>query len=351
MRRDHITRPTPAQLARPAQGGHKRRAMKRLSILLAIIGVILGLILIARFGLGAVVEALSHIGPGEFGLLILWQLGLFVVLGLAWNAITPTPLRLRPVVLIWARMVRDASATCLPFSQVGGFVFGTRAATLHGLKWHTATASMIVDVTAEFLAQIAFAVIGLCILLAYAPSTELALPVLIGIALAGVGAVTFVVAQKGAGTIFAALGRRIAGRRFDDAAERMAILRAELSLIHSHGGRLVLCFLLHLMGWIGTGIAGWLVLGMLDAPIGIDQALAIEALLAAVAALAFLVPVNAGVQEAGYVGLGALFGVPPETAIAMSLIRRGRDLTVGVPILLVWQFVEVRRLRGAPEAG
>jgi hypothetical protein len=52
------------------------------------------------------------------------------------------------------------------------------------------------------------------------------------------------------------------------------------------------------------------------------------------------------VQEAGYVALGALFGVPPDIAIAVSLIRRARDVTLGVPILLVWQLVEVRRLRG-----
>lgn len=319
--------------------------MKRLSIVLALIGVILGLILIVHFGLDSVLEALGHIGFTEILILIGWQIVLFVILGLAWDTIAPAPVRRHPWVLIWARMVRDASATCLPFSQVGGFVFGTRAAMLHGLKWHTASASMIVDVTAEFLAQITFAAIGLGILLAYAPSSDVALPALIGLGLAAMGGIAFILAQKGAGAIFAGLGRRIAGSRFDDAADRMAVLRAELSLIHGHTPRLVACFLLHLAGWIGTGFGGWLTLRMLDVPIGFDQALAIEALLAALAAIAFLVPVNAGVQEAGYVGLGALFGVPPETAIAVSLIRRARDLIVGIPILLVWQMVEVRRLR------
>ena len=37
-----------------------------------------------------------------------------------------------------------------------------------------------------------------------------------------------------------------------------------------------------------------------------------------------LVPVNAGVQEAGYAGLGAIFGVPPELSLGVSLIRRAR---------------------------
>ena len=40
-----------------------------------------------------------------------------------------------------------------------------------------------------------------------------------------------------------------------------------------------------------------------------------------------------------------IFGVPPELSLAVSLIRRARDLTVGIPILLLWQFLEVRRAR------
>ena len=63
------------------------------------------------------------------------------------------------------------------------------------------------------------------------------------------------------------------------------------------------------------------------------------------AAIAFLVPVNAGVQEAGYAGLGAIFGVPPELSLGVSLVRRARDLAVGIPILLIWQFFEMQRLR------
>ena len=54
-----------------------------------------------------------------------------------------------------------------------------------------------------------------------------------------------------------------------------------------------------------------------------------------------------GVQEAGYIGLGALFGIPAELALGAALLRRGRDLAWGVPILLAWQWREVRRLRRA----
>jgi putative membrane protein len=319
--------------------------MKRLSYVLALLGLLIALLLVAYYGLGNVVSAASRIGWPEFGVILGWQIVLFVILGLAWDVITPASTMRRPWVLIWGRMVRDASANCLPFSQVGGFVFGARAVTLHGVAWQTATASTVVDVTAEFLAQIAFTCIGLGILLVRAPASGLAVPAEVGIGLAVLACFGFVWAQQGAAALFARLGRRIAGRWFENAEERMDVLQAELGLIYGHAGKLALGFLMHLIGWIGTGVAGWIAYRALAVPIDFDDALAIEALLSAAAAIAFLVPVNAGVQEAGYAGLGAIFGVPPEMSLAVSLVRRARDIAIGVPILLLWQFVEMRRLR------
>src|SRR5262249_49019913 len=156
--------------------------------------------------------------------------------------------------------------------------------------------------------------------------------------------------QQGAAPLFARLGRRIAGRWFDDAQDRVEVLQTELTLIYGHAMRLALGFFLHLLGWIGTGVAGWITYRTLGVGIDFDDALAVEALLSAMAALAFLVPVNAGVQEAGYAGLGAVFGVPPELSLAVSLVRRARDLAVGVPILLIWQLFEVQRLRAVQRA-
>jgi len=44
------------------------------------------------------------------------------------------------------------------------------------------------------------------------------------------------------------------------------------------------------------------------------------------------------VQEGGYVLIGALFGVPPDQAIALVLVRRARDVIVGVPGLVAWRW-------------
>ena len=332
--------------------------MKHLSYVLALAGVSIGVVLVAWFGVGNVATAVGRIGWPEFALIVGWQFVLFAILGLALYAIVPAPRWRRttlpplafplPALPVWGRMVRDASANCLPFSQVGGFIFGARAITLHGVEWHTATAATIVDVTAEFLAQIAFACIGLLILVLRAPGSGIAGPVEIGIVLAVLACGGFVWLQRGIGTVFVKLGGLIAGNRFEDAKEQVEILRVELGLIYGHTGRLVLGFSIHLLGWFCTGVAGWIGFHALGVPLSFNDALAIEALLSAAAAVAFLVPVNAGVQEAGYAGLGVVFGVPPDLSLGVSLIRRGRDIVVGVPILLLWQFVEMRHMRQPP---
>ncbi len=321
--------------------------MKKLSIALALAGLLLGTALIGWFGIDRVINGVRRVGWGDFAVIVGWQLVLFAVLGLAWDAIVPAREGRRPWVFVWGRMVRDASANCLPFSQVGGFVFGARAATLHGVSWSLATASTVVDVTAEFLAQLAFTAVGLGILLARAPESSLAVPVEIGLGLAVMAGVALIWLQQGAAPLFAKLGRRIAGRWFENAQDRVDVLQAELVLIYGHAARLAIGFFVHLLGWLGTGVAGWITYRAVGVPIDLDDALAIEALLSAMAAIAFLVPVNAGVQEAGYAGLGAIFGVPPELSLGVSLVRRARDLAVGIPILLFWQFLEMRHLRAA----
>jgi putative membrane protein len=321
--------------------------VKKLSIGLAFLGLLLGTLLVGWFGAGRVLAGVLSVGWGGFAIVLGWQLVLFVILGLGWDAIAPRREARRIWLFIWGRMVRDASANCLPFSQVGGFVFGARAVTLHGVPWSLATASTVVDVTAEFLAELAFTGIGLGILIARAPDSRLAVPVEIGLGLAVMAGLTLIWLQQGAASLFAKLGRRVAGRWFTDAQERVEVLQAELSLIYGHTMRLVIGFFVHLIGWICTGVAGWITYHLLGVPIDFDDALAIEALLAAATAMAFLVPVSAGVQEAGYAGLGAIFGVAPELSLAVSLVRRARDLALGIPILLTWQFFEVRRLRAA----
>lgn len=322
--------------------------MKRLSLVLAGLGLAISTLLVARYGAGHVIDAVLSIGWGGFALVIGWQAVLFLVLGAAWTVLVPG---VRPGVLFWGRMVRDSAGNCLPFSQVGGFVLGARAVTLYGVSWPMATASTVVDVTAEFLGQLAFATFGLIMLLLRQPDAALVWPIVIGLCLALLGGAGFIWVQKGAGPVFRALGRRVAGNSFAAASDGMEAVEADLARLYARPGRLACAATLHLLGWVCSGIGSWISYRLLGADVSLLSALSIEALLSAALSLAFVVPGYAGVQEAAFAGLGALYGLPPDLALGASILRRARDLGTGVPILLVWQAMEARRFGLLPQAG
>jgi glycosyltransferase 2 family protein len=330
--------------------GIDRKRLTGLSLVLGLTGLLLGTALIGWFGFGRVVDATISVGAGGFAMICAWQLVLFAALGLAWYVLLPPDQNWRLWVLVWGRMVRDAAGNCLPFSLVGGFVLGARAVTLHGVPWPAATASTVVGVTAEFLAQIGLVLIGLLILSARSPGYSMTLPVCLGLLAALISGLAFVWLQRGATSPLMRLSRRMLGNWVRNADAQMAAIQKELTAIYGAPWRVALCTALHLLAWFGTGCASWIAFRLLGADIDFLGALGIEALLHALLATAILVPGYAGVQEAAYVGVGALFGQPPELSLGVSLLRRARDLALGIPILLIWQFVELRRRRAAQAA-
>jgi hypothetical protein len=59
-----------------------------------------------------------------------------------------------------------------------------------------------------------------------------------------------------------------------------------------------------------------------------------------------------GLLEGSFVVFGALFGLPADTALAISLSKRVRELALGLPGLFVWHWIEGHHLlrRGEPKA-
>jgi len=99
-----------------------------------------------------------------------------------------------------------------------------------------------------------------------------------------------------------------------------------------------------MIGWLlGTGEV-WLALHFLGHDITIPQALMLESVGQAIRAGAFLIPGAMGVQEGAYMLLAASVGITPETGLALSLIKRFRELSLGLPAILVWQIMEHKNL-------
>lgn len=103
----------------------------------------------------------------------------------------------------------------------------------------------------------------------------------------------------------------------------------------------------HGVAWLATALESWIALQLLGTGLPIAAVLALESLIYAIRSAAFFVPSGYGVQEGGYVILGAMFGLGPEAALALSLAKRARELTIGIPALVLWQVVEARKWRGA----
>ncbi len=319
--------------------------MKRISILLALAGLAVSALLVAWFDAGQVLDVALSVGWRGFGVLSLWQAGLFLLLGLAWATVLPG---VRPGLLVWGRMVRDAATTCLPFSPVGGYVLGARAITVRGVAWPTAAAGTVVDVTAEIFGQFLFSVFGLLFLMLLRPGSPLLAPIGITLGLAALAIAAGVRFRAPIGLGLRSLGGQLLGGWFDVHSRGQGGLdrmRDEMSRLYGNPRRLLLASAVHLLGWFATGVGTWISLRLLSFEAGLLPILALEALLDALVAAAFVVPGAAGVQEAGYVGLGAAFGVPPDVALSVSLLRRARDLALGLPILLLFQWIELRRIR------
>lgn len=324
--------------------------MKLATILAAIAGLILGTAIVGYYGFGAVAGALGAIGWGGFLIVFVYHLVTVACLGLAWYVIVPPPHR-RAGAFIWGRFVRDLGSDVLPLSQIGGFFMGARAATLFGPSMTLAFATTVVDVTIELMAQLGYTALGLALLIELNPDAGLVYPVTVGIAVGVIGVLLFVLVQRRGAAFIEKLSDRLAASWLPGAAARARPLQNALDHIYAHRGGLVSGFVLHLIAWVASAVEAWLALYLMGVELSIGAVIAIESLLYAIRSIAFAVPNAVGVQEGAYVMLGALFGLPAEMALALSLLKRGRDLAMGVPVLLIWQMLEggtLFRRRAAP---
>jgi len=311
------------------------------ALVAAIAGVAVIVALIGYFGAGAVWHSLRAIGTRGFLAICAIHLALIAVMGLAWQALLPgTP----AIKTIWARLIRDSGAEALPLSQVGGYVMGARALSLFGVPAALSTASTIVDVTLEFVAQLAYTALGLALLVRLQPETRAAAPVLIGLGVAALAAGLFIVVQRRGIALFDRIARVLGRGWAERSAAGAAALHAVLEAIYRRRDGLWTSFALHLFCWISSAAEVWIALRLAGEPLSFPTVLVIESLLYAVRTVAFLVPQSVGVQEGAYVLIGAGFGLTPDMALALSLLKRGRDYTIGLPALAAWQMIESRRL-------
>jgi putative membrane protein len=264
----------------------------------------------------------------------------------AWQR-TLAPLQRRPLAALLAlRWIREGVSGLLPVAQIGGDAVGARLLAGPAVPASAAVASVIVDLAIEAATLGVFVVLGLA-LLADTGSWTIALS----------GSTPAVAVALVAGVLVSAtawrLGldrplRRLAAsllRRWKEIGPAFARDIADAVAARCADRRaMAAAVALHLLSWLAAAAEIWLVLLCIGVPIGVRAALVIESLSHALRGAAFFVPAGLGVQEAALVELGGLFGIAPEAALALALARRLREVALGVPALLAWQALELRRL-------
>jgi putative membrane protein len=315
--------------------------MKFLPVIAVVAGIATMAALVLHFGAGAVIHSLLAVGGLGFAVVCLIHIAVMVMMGVAWSALLPG---IRPWVTIWGRFVRDSGSEVLPLSQVGGYVLGARAIALAGVPATQGAASTIVDVTLEFVGQLAYIALGLVWLVRLRSEAIPPWLVLLGLIVASGLAIGFIIFQRrGIGAVNRMAG--ILGRGWAErTAAGAAALHQAIEAIYRRRSGIWVSFLLHLATWVFGACEIWVALRFAGAPLPFGSVMVIESLLYAIRSVAFVVPNAVGVQEGAYILLGTAFGLSPEMALALSLLKRARDLTIGLPVLALWQAVEGGRL-------
>ncbi len=317
--------------------------MRYITIIAFTGGAILLTLLVAHFGADGILQALGSLGWQNFLTIVGFHLVLIVVMGFAWGLLGRHRTDGKLYRFIWGRLIRDSAGEVLPFSQVGGYVLGARAATKSGISGNFAAASSVVDLTMELIAQLVYTALGLALLTRLQPDNEIAVPILTAISVMTLLSLVFLFVQaRGAGLI-ERLAMRLMKQWLGAKLGTSTTVQSHIHALHGRRPTLAACSFLHLVTWVGSGVECWLTLQFMGIDIDLSSALVIDSLLYGIRSFAFMVPNALGVQEGAYVALGALFGVAPDISLALSLIRRGRDLAIGVPALILWQVIEGRR--------
>jgi len=318
----------------------------------AYIGGLLGLALFVALVVRADFFAMLHtLHSGGWPLLWLmpYRILFFVLYAAGWLAL------LRPYdsarradlgYLFWIATVREGVDRLLPVASVGGSVIGVRLLGWRGLSAAPIAATVIVEIVLTLIAVYLFTALGL-LLLAQLSATgheyrRLLLAFLLSLP---IPAVTVLLLRSG--SAFERLQRFLsplvgAGRMSAQAAS----LDHEVRACFRRGRTLLIAGTLQFAALLSGSFEIWFALRLFGHPVGCSTAVVLESMTQAARHLAFVVPAGLGIQEAGLVVFGHVFGISSELALAVSMAKRLREVLCGLPALISWQWMEGRRLHG-----
>jgi putative membrane protein len=265
----------------------------------------------------------------------------------SWRALFPEIPRPRFLDLYLCRWAGESVSNLLPVAHLGGEFVRTRLVAIRsGVRMSTVAATVIVEITIGVLTQILFSLAGVITLVAVTGHSRLLGPFAAASVVAALLVAVFYAIQRIG--IFRILDFIVS--RMVDSERWQALARGGESIdrmIHTLYGRragIMAATAWIMSSWV-LGIGEfWIALHAMGARADFATALIMESAVQTVRGALFMLPGALGFQEAGFLGIGALLHLTPEISLALSLVKRVRELALGIAGLIIWHSIEGRHL-------
>ena len=267
--------------------------------------------------------------------------------GAAWLALVPRPDRPRFLTAVWIRWVGASVNDLLPTARLGGDILTARIATIRGRLRPTLAAGIaVVNMTVSVTMRILVTIGALLLIAGVTGRAHFFVPTLVAGLTALVAVLGFYLLQRfGFFRLIAGVVSRVksfpkgssvilSGANFDDTVRGL----------YSRRPALLVCALWWIVTWLIGCVETWVALWALGIRTSFIVSLIVETAGQSVRSVFFIVPAGLGIFEGGMVMICGLLGISGDVALALSLINRAREALFFAPGLIVWQFVEARRV-------
>ncbi len=269
-----------------------------------------------------------------------------------WRVLFPRGRRPTTMRTFLASWMGSAVNTLLPVATIGGELAKTRILIRHGQPAGPSVAIMFVDKTAQALAVALWGVFGVLMLALTVGDVAVVSSALAGAALLLLGIAIFALLQKqgvlgnSASRLLERLGldRELRWRggleSMDDAFRELYKDRFRLTA--------AVCWrIVQRIFLVGEVVLVGFLVGV---QIGFVEAIILKGIIGALRGASFAVPGGLGIQEGGYVAVGALLGHPADLMLVVSLATRIREILPSIPMLILWQVTAARKLLGTQQS-
>ncbi len=243
----------------------------------------------------------------------LWDVG-------AWRILFPRlpERRVHFLGLFWIRLAGEALNNITPFLDVGGEPLKARMVSQRfRIAPPSAMASVVVAKTSSYISEAAFMFFGAVLsfkLLALPDERRIQLCLML-------------VAVCAVFTGFLLMQQRGAFRK----------LNPEIGHFYTtHGDLFWSAATMNMMGWVAGGVETYFFCRLVGMDITVMQGVVLEALMQLVRTGSFFIPMNLGAQEGGFAFFIGAMGYAPVSGVAVSLLKRMRQLLWTGVGFVVW---------------